>query len=132
MVAQGFALEAPAPNLAQWRCEDVNITLLRKEALLASQGLSRVHLEIRLPRPAWGALNVTGPVVAWSFAEEPPQVRLLVKGTLQQQLSAAFAPVMHQQAQAMHMPVWVEALNTDAIEWLAVFLRYVSCVGIQI
>ena len=110
----------------------MNTTLLRKEALPASQGLTRVHLEIRLPRPAWGALNVTGPVVAWSFAEEPPQVRSLVKGTLQQQLSVALAPVMHQQAQAMHIPVWVDDLNADAVEWLVVFLRYVNCVGIQI
>ena len=59
----------------------MNITLLEEEALPASQGLTRVRLEIRLPRPAWGVLNVTGPVVAWSIAEEPPQVRLLVKGT---------------------------------------------------
>lgn len=65
----------------------MKITLIEEEALPASQGLTRVHLEIRLPRPAWGALNVTGPVVAWSIAEEPPQVRLLVKGTLQGQCS---------------------------------------------
>ena len=110
----------------------MEITLLEEEALPASQGLTRVHLEIRLPRPAWGALNVTGPVVAWSFAEEPPQVWLPVKGTLQGQLSAALTPVMHQQAEAVHMPVWVDGLNTDAIQWLAAFLWYVKCVGIQI
>ncbi len=61
----------------------MDIMLLKREALPASQGLTRVHLEIRLPRPAWGAFNVTGPVVAWSIAEEPPQVRLLLKGALQ-------------------------------------------------
>lgn len=110
----------------------MKITLLKEEALPASQGLTRVHLEIHLPRPAWGALNVTGPVVAWSFAEEPPQVRLLVKQTLQRQLSAALTLVMHQQAEAVHMPVWVDGLCTDAIEWLAVLLWYVECVGIQI
>lgn len=49
------------------------------EALRGRGGrLNRLHLVMRLPKPGWGVLNVTGPVVAWSFAEEMPEVRLPV------------------------------------------------------
>ena len=52
--------------------------MLRAEALPGSKGLTRLHLEMRLPCPVWGAMNVTGPVKAWSLAAEPPQVRALL------------------------------------------------------
>ena len=32
----------------------------------------RLQLEIRLPGPGWGFLNVTGPLLAWSFTEVLP------------------------------------------------------------
>ena len=32
----------------------------------------RLHLEMRLPGPAWGFVNVTGPLLAWSFTDPPP------------------------------------------------------------
>lgn len=75
-VAQGFALEAPMPDLAALRPQDMRIVALREEPLPGSGGTTRLHLEMRLPSPVWGALNVTGPVAAWSLAEEPPEVRL--------------------------------------------------------
>ncbi len=50
--------------------------MLRAEALPGSKGLTRLHLEMRLPCPVWGAMNVTGPVKAWSLAAEPPEVRV--------------------------------------------------------
>ena len=73
--AQGVALEAPAPSLTPLRPQDMRMVALKQEALPASQGLTRLHLEMRLPCPVWGALNVTGPVSGWSLAEEPAEVR---------------------------------------------------------
>lgn len=35
----------------------------------------RLHLEIQLPGPAWGFVNVTGPLLAWSFTDPPPIAR---------------------------------------------------------
>ena len=52
--------------------------MLRAEAMPGSKGLTRLHLEMRLPCPVWGAVNVTGPVRAWSLAAEPPEVRRIV------------------------------------------------------
>jgi hypothetical protein len=64
------------PSLAPLRPQDMRIVALRQEALPASQGLTRLHLEMGLPCQVWGALNVTGPVSGWSLAEEPAEVRL--------------------------------------------------------
>ena len=80
--AQGLALEAPLPSLAPLRPQDMRIVALKQEARPASQGLTRLHLEMRLPCPVWGALNVTGPVSAWSLAEEPAEVRLCARAQL--------------------------------------------------
>ena len=74
--AQGVALKAPEPSLAPLRPQDMSIVAIKQEALPASQGLIRLHLEMRLPCAVWGALNVTGPVSGWSLAEEPVEVRL--------------------------------------------------------
>ena len=63
------------PSLAPLRPQDMRIVALRQEALPASQGLTRLYLEMGLPCPVWGALNVTGPVSGWSLAEEPTEVR---------------------------------------------------------
>ena len=73
-VVQGVAFEAPAPDLATFRPEGVRVELRSAEAMPGSRGLTRLHLELRLPGPVWGALNVTGPVKAWSLAAEPPEV----------------------------------------------------------
>ena len=75
--------------------------MLRAEALPGSKGLTRLHLEMRLPCPVWGAMNVTGPVKAWSLAAEPPEVRvtlshraaLMLQGTAPFPSSLPCAPV---------------------------------------
>lgn len=38
-------------------------------------GGNRLHLVMQLPWPGWGLLNVTGPVVGWSFTSESNAVR---------------------------------------------------------
>ena len=35
----------------------------------------RLHLEMRLAGPSWGFVNVTGPLLAWSFTDPPPVAR---------------------------------------------------------
>lgn len=69
-----MAFQAPTPDLATFQPEGMRIEMLKAEALPGSKGLTRLHLEMRLPCPVWGAMNVTGPVKAWSLAAEPPEV----------------------------------------------------------
>ena len=75
-VTQGLAFKAPVPDLAVFQPEGMHMEMLRAEAMPGSRGLTRLHLEMRLPCPVWGAVNVTGPVKAWSLAAEPPEVRV--------------------------------------------------------
>ena len=75
-VTQGVAFEAPMPDLAAFRAEGMRMEILRAVALPGSNGLTRLHMELHLPCPVWGAMNVTGPVKAWSLAAEPPEVRV--------------------------------------------------------
>lgn len=62
------------PELAMLRSGHMHIEMLKAEAMPASHRLTRLHMEMRLPCPVWGALNVTGPVTGWSLADEPPEV----------------------------------------------------------
>ncbi|KAL0027903.1 hypothetical protein WJX79_001663 [Trebouxia sp. C0005] len=39
----------------------------------SSGGTDRLHLELRLPRPGVGVVNVTGPLHAWSFTDQLPR-----------------------------------------------------------
>ena len=72
---RSVALPAPPPDARLFRHEAVQVKLAYAEALRGQGGvMSRLHLVMRLPKPGWGVLNVTGPVVAWSFAEEVPEV----------------------------------------------------------
>ena len=38
-----------------------------------AEGTDRLHLELRLPRPGVGVVNVTGPLHAWSFTDQLPR-----------------------------------------------------------
>jgi len=74
------------PDLAMLQAERMHIEILKAEAMSASHGLTRLHMNMRLPCPVWGALNVTGPVTGWSLADEPPEVSLvlsLLQNTIQ-------------------------------------------------
>ena len=73
---RSVALPAPLPDARLFRHRAVEVKLAYAEALTRGRGsgLARLHLVMRLPKPGWGVLNVTGPVVAWSFAAEVPEV----------------------------------------------------------
>lgn len=75
-VTQGVSFDAPMPDLATFRPEGMRMEMLRAEGMPGSKGLTRLHFELRLPCPVWGAMNVTGPVKAWSLAAEPSEVRV--------------------------------------------------------
>lgn len=55
-----------------------SIRLTRKAAIPTNGSSSeaaaklRLHLEMRLQGPSWGFVNVTGPLLAWSFTDPPP------------------------------------------------------------
>lgn len=89
---RSVALPAPPPDARLFRHEAVEVKLAYAEALRGQGGgLNRLHLVMRLPKPGWGVLNVTGPVVAWSFAEEVPEVLMPITCFNKPQ----FAPDMH-------------------------------------
>ena len=50
------------------------VRLLTKDApgACTAGGTDRLHLELRLPRPGVGVLNVTGPLQGWSFTDQLP------------------------------------------------------------
>lgn len=66
---KAVSLPAPKPDKSQFQYKKIAVVLLDQ---YSSNGSSRLHLELRLPRPAWGTLNVTGPVTAWSFTDSLP------------------------------------------------------------
>lgn len=74
---RSVALPAPPPPAEGGlsRRERLRVRLAYAEGR-GGGGLNRLHMVMELPRPGWGVLNVTGPVVGWSFAEEVSGVRL--------------------------------------------------------
>lgn len=76
---RSVALRAPPPAQegGLFRRERLRVRLSYAEARGGGGGLNRLHMVMELPRPGWGVLNVTGPVVGWSFAAEVPGVRNL-------------------------------------------------------
>lgn len=71
---RGVALPAPPIDTGLYQPGQMKLSLTGVEAV-PSGNASRLLLVMKTPWPAWGLLNVTGPVVGWSFAEENPEVR---------------------------------------------------------
>lgn len=71
---RGVALPAPPPDSSIYRPGQLNISLTAVEPSPLGGKATRLSLLMQLPSPGWGSLNVTGPVVGWSFAEENPEV----------------------------------------------------------
>ena len=77
---QYVSLAAPAPERGMFGRGALAVSLAQREHRAA--GASRLHLVMRLPRPAWGSLNITGDVRGWSFtdvlSQARPRTRMLV------------------------------------------------------
>ena len=71
---RGVALLAPPADSSMYRPGQMRISLTGTEPSPSGSDVSRLSLLMQLPWPGWGLLNVTGPVVGWSFAEENPEV----------------------------------------------------------
>ncbi len=71
---RGVALPAPPVDSSMYRPGQMRISLTGTEPSPSGSDVSRLSLLMQLPWPGWGLLNVTGPVVGWSFAEENPEV----------------------------------------------------------
>ncbi len=72
---RGVALPAPPVDASLYRPGQMKVSLTGIEAA-PSGNASRLLLLMQTPWPAWGLLNVTGPVIGWSFAQENPEVEL--------------------------------------------------------
>ncbi|KAK9905035.1 hypothetical protein WJX75_008341 [Coccomyxa subellipsoidea] len=72
---RGVALPAPPPDSSIYRPGQLNISLTGVEPSPLGGKATRLSLLMQLPSPGWGSLNVTGPVVGWSFAEENPETQ---------------------------------------------------------
>lgn len=70
---QYVSLAAPQPERGMFDRGALAVTLAQREHRAA--GASRLHLVMRLPRPAWGSLNITGDVRGWSFTDVLSQAR---------------------------------------------------------
>lgn len=70
---QFVSLAAPPPERGMYAHGALAITLAQREHRRA--GTSRLHLVMRLPRPGWGSLNITGDVRGWSFTAVLSQAR---------------------------------------------------------
>ena len=70
---QYVSLAAPPPERGMFARGALAVTLAQREHRAA--GASRLHLVMRLPRPAWGSLNITGDVRGWSFTDVLSQAR---------------------------------------------------------
>ena len=71
---QSVSLAAPPPGRRMYARGALAVSLAQREHRRA--GTSRLHLVMRLPRPAWGSLNITGDVRGWSFTDALSQARL--------------------------------------------------------
>jgi hypothetical protein len=60
---------APPADEGLFQPRRIGMKLERVETA-ADGATQRLHLRMQLPWPGWGVLNVTGPVVGWSFAPE--------------------------------------------------------------
>ncbi|CAL8464405.1 g3940 [Coccomyxa elongata] len=69
---RGVALPAPPVDTSLYRPGQMDVSLTGIEAA-PSGNASRLLLLMQTPWPAWGLLNVTGPVIGWSFAQENPE-----------------------------------------------------------
>ena len=72
---RGVALPAPPVDAGLYQPGQLKVSLTGVETAPSGDG-SRLLLLMRTPWPAWGLLNVTGPIVGWSFAEENPEVQV--------------------------------------------------------
>ena len=70
---QYISLAAPPPARGMFARGALAVALAQREHRAA--GASRLHLVMRLPRPAWGSLNITGDVRGWSFTDVLSQAR---------------------------------------------------------
>ncbi len=70
---QYVSLAAPPPEPAMFRRGALAVKLAHREPRWPGQ--QRLHLVMQLPRPAWGSLNITGRLLAWSFTDELSQAR---------------------------------------------------------
>ncbi|KAK9839614.1 hypothetical protein WJX81_000975 [Elliptochloris bilobata] len=68
---QYVSLAAPPPEPGMFARGALAITLAQREYRAANA--TRLHLVMRLPRPGWGSLNITGDVRGWSFTDKLSQ-----------------------------------------------------------
>lgn len=65
---RGVALAAPAVDSSIYQPGQMTISLTGADPV-PGRNVSRLHLLMQLPWPAWGVLNVTGPLQGWSYAD---------------------------------------------------------------
>lgn len=70
---RGRVFEAPPADRGLFPTPPTVHLLSRDSSGGTARGTDRLHLELRLPRPGVGVVNVTGPLHAWSFTDQLPR-----------------------------------------------------------